>query len=108
MIALHKSKNYFRFSFKVPQTHIHAACVCMCVCVVCMDLNDIIRANESSYPLSLWVCAPLCVYVCMSHADLGTHKHHMTPVDKWKMAQSPTPDVTMCVSLREREILSNP
>lgn len=52
------------------------------------------------------VCAPLMVYVCMqrlSHADLGTHKRHMTPVDKWKMAQTPTPDVTMSVSLGEGE-----
>lgn len=51
------------------------------------------------------VCTSVCMRacVCLSHADLGTHKHRTTPVDKWRMAQSPTPDVTASVSLRDGE-----
>lgn len=74
----------------------------VCVCVAYMALNDIIRANESSYPLSLLAC----VYVCMhvpSHAGLGTHKRHRTSVDKWRMGQSPTPDATMRASLIDKK-----
>lgn len=81
---------------------LYTACVCVCVCVAYMALNDIIRANESSYPLSLFVC----VYVCMhvpSHAGLGTHKRHRTSVDKWRMGQSPTPDATMRASLIDKK-----
>lgn len=63
-----------------------------------MILSAIIIANESFYPLSPCVC----VCMCYSHADLGTHEHHMTPVDKCKMAQSPTPDVLMYASFSER------
>lgn len=76
--------------------------MCVCACVAYMALNDIIRANESSYPLSLFVC----VYVCMhvpSHAGLGTHKRHRTSVDKWRMGQSPTPDATMRASLIDKK-----
>lgn len=64
-----------------------------------MYLNDIIRANERSHSLSEGV--HVCVCVCLhepSHADLGTHKHHMTRGDKWWMAHSTTPDVTIRTS----------
>ena len=93
----------------LTHTHTHvniATCVWSCVRVLyelpLMTSLELMRVPTLCPGVCACRCACMCVRVCFSHADLGTHKHHMTPIDKWRMAQSPTPDVTTCVRHREK------
>lgn len=65
--------------------HTHRTCRKRLSCT--LVLNDIIRANEDSF-----VPASVC-------GAVGTHQHHMTPADRWRMDQSLSPDATMSMSL---------